>query len=94
MPQVQPFAGISEAVLPGVPRILFNMEAAGPFYTNPRRNDVVFAGDLVEKVKEFCVMTEWKDDLQTLMDESEAEYFKSQVHKLSAFHCTGNSLIL
>ena len=42
--QVYPFAGIAEMVLPGTPRVLFNMEAAGPFADRPRRNDVLVEG--------------------------------------------------
>ena len=42
--QVYPFAGIAEATLPGVPRILFNKEACGPFVSRPRANDVAVEG--------------------------------------------------
>ena len=43
--QVYPFAGIAEATLPYVPRILFNKWASGTFVTNPRVNDVVAEGE-------------------------------------------------
>ena len=45
--QVEPFASIAGAVLPGVPRILFNLKASGPFAYNPRANDVVAEGALL-----------------------------------------------
>ena len=48
--KVYPFAGIAEATLPGVPRILFNKEACGPFVSNPRSNDIVVEGELSKTV--------------------------------------------
>jgi len=52
--KVQPFAGIAEVALPGVPRLLFNKQASGPFLNSPRANDVVAEGRFII-VRVWCV---------------------------------------
>lgn len=42
--KVQPFAGIIDTVKYGVPRVLFNWNAVGPFRAGKRAQDVVAAG--------------------------------------------------
>ena len=42
--KVQPFAGIIDTVKYGVPRVLFNWNAVGPFRSGKRNQDVVATG--------------------------------------------------
>lgn len=41
---MQPFAGIIDTVKYGVPRVLFNWNAVGPFKNGKRSQDVVASG--------------------------------------------------
>ena len=47
--QVEPFAGIVDAVRLTIPRVLFNMQAVGPFKRKRRMNDVVVKGQSVRR---------------------------------------------
>lgn len=45
--KVQPFAGIIDSVKWGVPRVLFNMHAVGPFKYQRRAQDFISPGNSV-----------------------------------------------
>ena len=47
--QVEPFAGIVDAVRLTIPRVLFNMQAVGPFKRKRRMNDVVVKGQSIRR---------------------------------------------
>ncbi|XP_033752152.1 uncharacterized protein LOC117335966 isoform X1 [Pecten maximus] len=89
---VQPFAGIVDTVRWTVPRVLFNMEAVGPFRNSKRAKDVVAAGDLIKSMQNFTEMVGWKSDIEDLIIKSEGvlkicdqEYLKNTAKRLMEF---------
>ncbi|XP_069132393.1 uncharacterized protein [Argopecten irradians] len=89
---VQPFAGIVDTVRWTVPRVLFNMEAVGPFRNCKRAKDVVAEGDLIRSMQSFTDMVGWKSDIEDLIIKSEGvlkicdqEYLKNTAKRLMEF---------
>ncbi|XP_052065411.1 extracellular matrix-binding protein EbhA-like isoform X3 [Mytilus californianus] len=69
--EVQPFAGIIDTVKYGVPRVLFNWNAVGPFKNGKRSQDVVASGDLIGSVQKFAGITGWKSEIEQLIIQNE-----------------------
>lgn len=54
--KVQPFAGIIDSVKWGVPRVLFNMHAVGPFKYQRRAQDFISPGNSVSlEIRVICI---------------------------------------
>ncbi|XP_062317099.1 NAD-dependent protein deacetylase sirtuin-3 isoform X1 [Osmerus eperlanus] len=66
--QIEPFASLVNTVRPGVPRLLLNRDAVGPFLKTPlRRGDHVQLGDLADTVRTLADMLGWHSDVARLM---------------------------
>lgn len=71
--EVEPFAGIVNAVRFNVPRLLFNRDLVGPFRPkHRRRSDVAVTGDITEHVKKFVELLNWTNDVERLISESQS----------------------
>ncbi len=64
--QVFPFAGVAEAVAPGVPRLLLNRTLVGGF--GSRQGDRAMLGDLVDCVWKLAEELGWTKELKELCD--------------------------
>ncbi|OWF52356.1 NAD-dependent protein deacetylase sirtuin-3, mitochondrial [Mizuhopecten yessoensis] len=89
---VQPFAGIVDTVRWTTPRVLFNMEAVGPFRNSKRSKDVFAEGDLIKNMQNFTEMVGWKTDIEDLIIKSEGvlkicdqEYLKNTAKRMMEF---------
>ncbi|XP_036376092.1 NAD-dependent protein deacetylase sirtuin-3 [Megalops cyprinoides] len=66
--QIEPFASLVDSVRPGVPRLLLNRDAVGPFLRAPRRRgDYMELGDLGLTVRTLAQTLGWHSDIQGLM---------------------------
>uniref|UniRef100_K1R053 NAD-dependent deacetylase sirtuin-3, mitochondrial n=1 Tax=Magallana gigas TaxID=29159 RepID=K1R053_MAGGI len=72
--EVQPFAGIIDSVKWGVPRVLFNMHAVGPFKYQRRAQDFISPGDLINSVQKFTDLVGWKEDMKELITKEEGRF--------------------
>lgn len=61
---VYPFAGLPQAVRPGVPRVLINNEEAGNMGGRP--DDVLILGDIDEGVRKLAGALGWLDELEAM----------------------------
>uniref|UniRef100_A0A8C2YWD6 Sirtuin 3 n=1 Tax=Cyclopterus lumpus TaxID=8103 RepID=A0A8C2YWD6_CYCLU len=66
-PQVEPFAGLADAVRGAVPRLLINRDPVGPFAGRRRALDVVQLGDVVAGVRVLVDALGWTRELDALM---------------------------
>ena len=70
--QIEPFASLVNTVRPGVPRLLLNRDAVGPFLKTPlRRGDHMQLGDLADTVRTLADMLGWHADVARLMKSQE-----------------------
>ncbi|XP_062566122.1 uncharacterized protein LOC134228478 [Saccostrea cucullata] len=72
--EVQPFAGIIDSVKWGVPRVLFNMHAVGPFKYQRRAQDFISPGDLINSAQKFTDLLGWKDEMVELITKEEGRF--------------------
>ena len=61
---VQPFAALPQAVLEGVPRVLFNLEVVGDL--GSRADDVIELGDCDSGVRKLADALGWREELEAL----------------------------
>uniref|UniRef100_UPI00358FA2BE NAD-dependent protein deacetylase sirtuin-3, mitochondrial n=1 Tax=Myxine glutinosa TaxID=7769 RepID=UPI00358FA2BE len=75
--EVEPFGSLVHAVRPGIPRVLFNRHAVGPF-ANPilAPSDLVELGELVPRVEAFVAQLGWQVELSELMKDETAKLDK------------------
>jgi NAD-dependent histone deacetylase SIR2 len=80
---VQPFASLPHAVMDGVPRVLFNLEAVGDL--GSRADDVLELCDCDSGVRKLADALGWRDELEALwlevggkVDEKEAARLKEE----------------
>jgi len=62
--KVSPFNQLVENVKTTVPRILINMEKAGDFNDNPRKNDIFVQGDCDKAIKKIIKLLDWENDFE------------------------------
>lgn len=74
--QVEPFAGIANAVDRSTPRLLVNREIVGPFSrrSGRRSNDVVQQGDVVEGVQKLVNLLGWSDPMDAIMNSAKEKW--------------------
>jgi NAD+-dependent protein deacetylase sirtuin 2 len=77
---VHPFAGIATRVPKNIPRVLINMEPAGPFSTDEKKRDVCLLGDCQVKILELLKELEWLEELKEMMTDS--KILKESLEKL------------
>uniref|UniRef100_A0A8C2WBW6 Sirtuin 3 n=1 Tax=Cyclopterus lumpus TaxID=8103 RepID=A0A8C2WBW6_CYCLU len=65
--EVEPFAGLADAVRGAVPRLLINRDPVGPFAGRRRALDVVQLGDVVAGVRVLVDALGWTRELDALM---------------------------
>uniref|UniRef100_A0A3B3RFT8 NAD-dependent protein deacetylase n=1 Tax=Paramormyrops kingsleyae TaxID=1676925 RepID=A0A3B3RFT8_9TELE len=69
--EVEPFASLAYAVRNSVPRLLINRDLVGPFASrSPRHNDVIQLGDIVDGVRRLVDAMDCKEELDSLMTNS------------------------
>ena len=92
--QVEPFAGLVNAVRYHVPRVLFNRDLVGPFSERRKRpSDVVCRGDLTESIYKLVDLLGWTEDLELVMKEAQAsQAVESSIDtdKCNGFHSQQN----
>jgi len=78
---VHPFASIATRIPFDCPRILINMEEAGPFDQNDKTRDVCLFGDCQVKVIELMKELDWFDDFKKIIPE-DSKSLKEALEKL------------
>ena len=83
--QVEPFAGIANAVDRSTPRLLLNREIVGPFSRRweRRSNDIVQRGDVVEGVQKLVDLLGWSESMDAIMN-SAKEKWREHTTKIDA----------
>ncbi|XP_034385375.1 LOW QUALITY PROTEIN: NAD-dependent protein deacetylase sirtuin-3, mitochondrial [Cyclopterus lumpus] len=71
--EVEPFAGLADAVRGAVPRLLINRDPVGPFAGRRRALDVVQLGDVVAGVRVLVDALGWTRELDALMAATKTE---------------------
>ncbi|GAB1609706.1 NAD-dependent protein deacetylase sirtuin-3-like isoform X1 [Argonauta hians] len=79
--EVHPFAGIIDFVPKTVPRVLFNMEAVGPFRMHPRKKDFTIKGDLTESLEKVVTRLSWQSEMLEILKEAEGKKYANRFHK-------------
>jgi len=76
--EVEPFAGIANAVDRSTPRLLLNREIVGPFSRRSERrgNDVVQCGDVVEGVHKLVDLLGWSESMDAIMNSANEKWKK------------------
>lgn len=69
---VSPFSSLPDMVKRKVPRLLFNMEEVGTI--GSRSKDVLSLGSCDDKIREFCRLCGWEDELETLLKDIHAKF--------------------
>uniref|UniRef100_A0A8C4NE60 NAD-dependent protein deacetylase n=1 Tax=Eptatretus burgeri TaxID=7764 RepID=A0A8C4NE60_EPTBU len=72
--EVEPFGSLVHAIRPGIPRVLFNRHAVGPF-AHPilAPSDLVELGELVPRVEAFVAKLGWQVELSELIKDETAK---------------------